>query len=199
MSATREEAPSVIAALARRLVRTAQERDNGSMHTLPLRPPLAASLVVLLVPFVAGVVACTDAEAAPVSPPGSASSKASPKPVPAACEEPFGLVARYDFAWLEENVCQLCGGADEEAPWCALDWPFSDVPSCDVWDEMRNGVFAYYGYPFKDARWKARFERERWYRRDEGFTPEKLPAPARRNVKLFKQFKEERRACFDEP
>lgn len=101
------------------------------------------------------------------------------------------LLTKYDFAWLEKNYCDLCKAEDERA--CVLDWPVSDVVSCTYWDELRNGIFAYYGYPFKNPTWRERFKA--WYTENPNYAESMLSAESVRNVALLKKMAETHQRC----
>lgn len=106
------------------------------------------------------------------------------------------LLLRYPFADLQGGACQkVCCAVDPEHRCCVLDWPFSDVPSCDAYAELRNGIFARYGYPFKDPKWQARFGREAWYSRREDFDAAWLSATAKANVDVVKRKETAREGC----
>lgn len=50
------------------------------------------------------------------------------------------LLVHYTLEQLEGgDVCTLCG--DQDAAFCELDWPFSDVPPCSEWHELERCVW----------------------------------------------------------
>ena len=60
---------------------------------------------------------------------------------------------KWSFADRQSNKNELCCGPDglpEDDMECMLDWPSSDVPSCSMYDEMRNEIFAQYGRSFQN-------------------------------------------------
>lgn len=54
-------------------------------------------------------------------------------------ENACGLLAYYPIAQVESEICEMCGETDEM--FCVLDWPASDVPSCQMWSEMEACVW----------------------------------------------------------
>ena len=72
---------------------------------------------------------------------------------------------------------------------CSLDWPFNDVPPCEAWARMRNGIYARHGDPFKKGEGRAAFERESWYTRREDFGPGWLGATAAANIQRLKDIR----------
>jgi hypothetical protein len=121
------------------------------------------------------------------------------KSVAEICSNDNLALIRWSFDELQNGFADLCcgdGGLDDGR--CELDWPFSDVPGCDVYDDMRNGIFARYGYPFKKKEWRQRFEKTSWYKKREDFNPQWVPQVASRNVEKLKQLKKQKTGCFDE-
>ncbi|MBN1492241.1 MAG: YARHG domain-containing protein, partial [Phycisphaerae bacterium] len=76
-----------------------------------------------------------------------------------------------------------------------MDFPFNDVPSCDAYDELRNCIFARFGYVFSKPKWQKQFGKLPWYKPDPSFKEDKLPAVAKANVKKLKQLKAKRQGC----
>ena len=93
---------------------------------------------------------------------------------------------------------ELCcsGATDFSEGRCELDWPFSDVPSCEAWAFLRNGIYARYGYPFQKTEWQAEYGKWDWYTRDEAFNPDRLPDIAKANIALLKRFEAEGHHCL---
>jgi hypothetical protein len=75
-------------------------------------------------------------------------------------------------------------GADDDR--CQLDWPSSDVPECGYYDEVRNGLFARYGYVFKEAKWQKHFAATDWYAPRADFDTAWLPKVVQANVATLK-------------
>lgn len=115
------------------------------------------------------------------------------------CEDTGLQLVKWDFDALQADFRGLCCGPDGlvDEPWCELDWPFSDVPSCDAYDGMRNHVFARYGYDFQDARWEKEFEGRDWYVQRPDFDESWLSPEAVRNVAKLKQLKADKVGCMD--
>ena len=113
------------------------------------------------------------------------------------CESTALLLIRYPYEALEADYAGLCCTPEARGPHdeCELDWPFSDVPPCTAYDDMRNGLFAAYGFPFKSPKWKKRFDGFPGYTRREDFDPGWLNATALANVKKLKKLKAERVSC----
>lgn len=113
-----------------------------------------------------------------------------------ACSEDAFLLTQYSYANLQAGgYCKLCRAFDENA--CDLDWPFSDVPSCKAYDEIRNGIFAFYGRTFESEEWRAFFAAKPWYKPDPAFTEERLSNVARSNVAYLKRAATEKIGCAD--
>jgi hypothetical protein len=150
----------------------------------------------------------------PVSAPTPAPA-AAPPPAPAASGVPDPLAGATPAAICADDVlltvkhpiedlasggfhricCESGVLTGDEAWRCEMDWPFNDVPTCDAWDTWRNGIFARYGYPFSDPRWRAAFEGQPGYTRREDFDPAWLPEVATDNVETLKRWKAERHLC----
>ncbi len=114
------------------------------------------------------------------------------------CRDSSLALIRYDLDTLQRDFAGTCCGGDglpADDMECNLDWPFSDVPPCEEWARMRNGIYARYGYPFEGARWRAEFEALPWYQRREDFDPSWMPATARKNVDRLKKNEEQKVAC----
>jgi hypothetical protein len=110
------------------------------------------------------------------------------------CSDNALLLTAHSFESLQSGgYCKLCKPFDESA--CELDWPFSDVPPCSAYDEMRNGIFAFYGRPFEKPEWRALFATKSWYVADAAFTEARLSDVAKKNVAFLKQAATEKRAC----
>ena len=82
---------------------------------------------------------------------------------------------------------------------CELDWPSSDVPDCSMWDHMRNGIFARYGYVFSGQEWKDVFEKTSWYTPRSDFDAAWLSETAQANVALLKKYAADKHLCMDYP
>ncbi len=64
-----------------------------------------------------------------------------------------------------------------------------------AYDELRNCVFARFGYVFSNAKWQQRFGKLPWYKPDPSFTQDKLPPVAKANVQKLKDLKAKRHNC----
>jgi hypothetical protein len=151
--------------------------------------------VVLLAALL--VASCTEpppakpavAPALPVAPPQALDTKTL-------CADNAILLTQHSFDSLQAGgYCKLCKKFDESA--CELDWPFSDVPSCKAYDEMRNGIFAFYGRTFDSEEWRAFFAKKSWYKPDPAFTEARLSAIARANIAYLKRAATEKIGCAD--
>ena len=121
-----------------------------------------------------------------------------PTPSKDQCQHDELLLLQYPLEKLMGGMwSQLCCKEGEElgGDRCNLDWPFSDVPSCDSWALLRNGIFARYGYPFQKTEWKAEFGRWDWYKRNDAFDPEQMSATARANIALLQRYETEGFSC----
>jgi hypothetical protein len=76
-----------------------------------------------------------------------------------------------------------------------MDFPFSDVPACDAYDELRNCIYARFGYIFAKPKWQQQFSKLPWYKPDPTFTEAKLPPVAKANVQKLKDLKAKRQGC----
>jgi hypothetical protein len=128
---------------------------------------------------------------------------------PAAAREPaIGAPAPAMAAWVRgptlEERCTIEGAMlaaerfDEVDPiWksqCGAfvprasetDWPgVTDFDGCGTYDDYRNAIYAWYGYPFTKPELKARYASEPWYRADPAFDEHRLSATAQGNVQLL--------------
>ena len=106
-------------------------------------------------------------------------------------------MVKFDFDNLQSGKChQACCVHGAEDHWCcSLDWPFSDVPGCDAYAYMRNGLYSRYGYPFSEPKWRDEFADEPYYRRREDFDPKWLSPAAKGNVEKLKQLEEDHVGC----
>lgn len=109
-----------------------------------------------------------------------------------ACDS-TSLLTRYEYAYVQQNICQLCGSTDEM--YCSLDWPFSDVPSCEEYDKMRNSLYAYYGRAFQTDKWKAYFAGQSWYSVNPNYADSLLSPQAAKNAVLLKKMADEGTGC----
>lgn len=71
------------------------------------------------------------------------------------------------------------------------------MPPCSAYDDLRNGIHAWYGYPFGKAEWRERFEPFPWYQRREDFDASWLSPVAAANVDKLKQLKADKVGCED--
>ena len=77
---------------------------------------------------------------------------------------------------------------------CELDW-LIDVPKCEVWDTLRNEIYARYGYPFKQKKWKKWAAKYSWYSPREDFEDSWLGSVARENVEKLKEYSATKHHC----
>jgi formylglycine-generating enzyme required for sulfatase activity len=111
----------------------------------------------------------------------------------ATCGDACALLTRYDYDDLVANACKLCKKYDDT--FCEMDFPWNDVPACDAYDELRNCIFARFGYVFSKAKWREQFGKLPWYKPDPSFTEAKLPPVAKANVQKLKERKAKRQGC----
>lgn len=177
-----------------------------------MRPALSLIVLVLTLGCAGGgspppstgapavAVAAPTAPAAPPIPgapaavnPASVNPAVWTPPAVPRCDTEALLVA-YSFADLQRGgYCRVCKDMDVHA--CELDWPTSDVPDCGLWDEMRNGIYAYYGRPFESEKWARHFAQRSWYHPDPTYTDARLSAVAVANVALLKDMRAKKTAC----
>ncbi|MCB9679058.1 MAG: YARHG domain-containing protein [Alphaproteobacteria bacterium] len=162
------------------------------------------------------VLACASA---PMSQAPVGSTPDVPTPTPAPAPEPTGapdplagktlseictsdlLLLKWEYDDLQRNFAARCcveGGIEDEG-WCDLDWPFSDVPDCGAYDQMRNAIFAYYGYRFSKPEYQEMFEKQPWYRARDDFDADWLNPVAKKNVDTLKRLRAEKVACMEYP
>ena len=96
-----------------------------------------------------------------------------------------------------QELCCGEGGFPEDAEECIFDWPFSDVPSCSAYDQMRNEIFAQYGRGFKTEKWQNHFGAQDWYQIRDDYTDEWLSPVAQANVKSLIEKKANKVGCMD--
>jgi hypothetical protein len=128
-----------------------------------------------------------------------APTSGGPRPDPTAgksmkeiCSDDVLLLTKYKWDDLRDGAfaknCCVKGALGTDNDLCQLDWPSSDMPECGFFDELRNGIFARYGYQFKDAKWQALFGEKDWYQPRSDFNNAWLPAVATANVTTLKVF-----------
>jgi hypothetical protein len=100
------------------------------------------------------------------------------------CGNPTVLLSQYPYETLQKDYCSLCGDHDEFA--CVQGWPTNDVPSCFLYDGMRNGLYARYGYAFSTPEWQAWIGEADWYTANPDYDEAKLSPVARANGKHLK-------------
>ena len=139
---------------------------------------------------------------APAGGGGASPTSGGPRPDPTAgktmaeiCNDDVLLLTKYSWQALTANGsangafhknCCVKGALGDDDGRCQLDWPSSDAPECGYYDELRNGLFARYGYVFKDARWQALFGTRAWYRPRADFDAAWLPKLVQANVAALK-------------
>lgn len=123
----------------------------------------------------------------------SGGSAAEPALDAATCRDACTLLTRYSFDELVTRVCKLCKKYDDT--YCTLDFPWNDVPACDAYDELRNCLYARFGYVFAKSKWQKQFAGQPWYKPDPNFTEDKLPPVVKANVQKLKERKARRVGC----
>ena len=143
----------------------------------------------------------TSSEAKPETP--AKSAKFDPlvgKTLSEICLSDGWSLITWSFADRQSNKNELCCGPDglsEDDMECILDWPSSDVPSCSMYDEMRNEIYAQYGRGFKTEKWQKHFGAQNWYQIREDYTDEWLSPVAQANVKSLIEMKTNKVGCMD--
>jgi uncharacterized protein len=109
------------------------------------------------------------------------------------CRDACALLTRYAFDDLAANACKMCRKLDDT--YCESDFPWNDVPPCEAYDELRNCIYARFGYVFSKPKWQKQFGKLPWYKPDPAFTEAKLPPVAKANVQKLKELKATREGC----
>lgn len=107
---------------------------------------------------------------------------------------------KWPYETLQANFSNLCcttGGLEEGSMECELDWPFSDVPSCSAYDDMRNEIFARYGRAFSSKQWQQVFGATDWYTVRDDFSDSWLTDTANQNASTLVQLKKNKVSCMD--
>jgi hypothetical protein len=104
----------------------------------------------------------------------------------------------YPYNDLAANVCKMCNKLDRT--FCKGAFPHKDyiypaLHSCEVYDELRNCIFARSGYVFAKPKWQKEFAQKPWYKPDPKFTQDKLSPVARDNVRRLQDLKAKRQDC----
>ncbi len=109
------------------------------------------------------------------------------------------ILVKWSYDELQTGFRDLCcthpEGLGPDGAFCDLDWPFSDVPPCAAYDDMRNGIFAFYGYPFTTDTYRDKYANIDWYVKRDDFDIDWLPQVAKDNVATLKRLKEDEVAC----
>ena len=116
------------------------------------------------------------------------------------CEANGLLLIKWPYNKIQAEFPALCctkGGLSSDNYLCEMDWPFSDVPSCSAYDEMRNEIFARYGRAFKTPKWQKIFGQTDWYTIQADFSNEWLSEVAKTNVEILVKNKTNKVACMD--
>tara|TARA_B100000683_G_C12414482_1_gene525238 strand:+ start:495 stop:1073 length:579 start_codon:yes stop_codon:yes gene_type:complete len=116
------------------------------------------------------------------------------------CEADGLLLIKWPYAKIQSEFSALCctkDGLSSDDYRCEMDWPFSDVPSCSAYDEMRNEIFARYGRAFKTPKWQKTFGATNWYKIRSDFSNDWLSDVATKNIALLVQNKTNKVACMD--
>lgn len=171
----------------------------------PMRRPL---LLGTLSAALASALACGGGDAGPATQQGrraGAGAASVPPPAPLQgksrrqiCSDATLALSKWPLDTLQadfQGTCCGAGGLPPDDIACSLDWPFSDVPPCEEWARMRNGVYARYGYPFDNAKWRAEFEATPWYTRRDDFDPTWLSPQATANIQRLKENESRKVAC----
>jgi len=109
------------------------------------------------------------------------------------CSDDVLLLVKYSWDDLRFNGaftknCCVKGALGKDNDLCQVDWPSSDMPECGFFDELRNGLFARYGYQFKEAKYQQLFGAKPWYQPRTDFDGAWLPKVAQANVTSLKAF-----------
>ena len=110
------------------------------------------------------------------------------------------LLIKWPYSKVQNEFRVLCcseEGLSTEDHQCQTDWPFSDVPGCEAYDEMRNEIFARYGRSFKTQKWQQLFAATDWYQIRSGFSDDWLSDVANENVVYLLNLKKDKVACMD--
>ncbi|MCB9780997.1 MAG: YARHG domain-containing protein [Alphaproteobacteria bacterium] len=115
------------------------------------------------------------------------------------CADDSLALIRWDYDQLHSSFSDLCCGPGKltDDGRCEMDWPFNDVPSCDAYSALRNGIFARYGYPFTKKEWQDAFGKQPWYQRREDFDSSWLTKVATANVQRLKDLEADKVGCMD--
>jgi formylglycine-generating enzyme required for sulfatase activity len=138
-------------------------------------------------------VRATAVETKPAAEAKTSAASAKPGLGAESCGDPCALLTLYSYDELTKNACKLCKKYDDT--FCEMDFPFNDVPSCDAYDELRNCVYARFGYVFSKPKWQEQFSKASWYKPDPSFSEAKLPAVAKANVQKLKDLKAKKQGC----
>ncbi len=118
------------------------------------------------------------------------------------CEDDALLLLQHPYAKLStggfSEVCCTANTLGSDDPRCNLDWPVNDVPFCSHFDQLRNKMFAFYGYPFQKAQWADQFGKETWYVKRDDFQASWMPAVATANIAILKGIVEKKEVCIVE-
>ena len=101
------------------------------------------------------------------------------------------LLVRFDYDALNAThdlICEVCGKEGEQ--FCELDWPSSDVPTCETYDLLRNSIYAAYGRAFKTPKWSQLFGKEPWYKVNPKYDDALLSPIAKKNVEKLKALRD---------
>jgi hypothetical protein len=108
------------------------------------------------------------------------------------CNDDVLLLTKYAWDDLRADGfrkhCCVKGALGVNDDRCELDWPSSDMPECGFFDELRNGIFARYGYTFKDPQWQKAFADKPWYTPRADFDQAWLSSTVQANVASLKVF-----------
>lgn len=138
---------------------------------------------------------------------GSAKGAAPPDPLAGktlkqVCEDDALLLLKAPWDELRgggfHKLCCGKGALGPDGGACPFDWPSGDVPGCSDLDRLRNRVFAYYGYPFKDPKWKAEFGGEPWYRARADFQMSWIPSVGQANTAFLKAYTAQGTGCISD-
>jgi hypothetical protein len=114
------------------------------------------------------------------------------------CRDDALLLITHPIAQLENDGWRtLCCGKDPvyDDGHCEMDWPSSDVPDCSLWDDLRNQIYARYGYPFEGEKWSTWSAKQAWYVRRVDFSEAWISPVAKANVAVLKRYKATRHHC----
>lgn len=108
---------------------------------------------------------------------------------PPVCTDAW-LLLSFDYKTLNTSSAARCKACGENSEVCVLDWPSSDVTSCEVYDTLRNSIFGAYGREFTTPKWQTYFKSLKWYDPNSSYSDAMLSARAKRNIATIKTLRD---------